>query len=82
MARTVSTSITRRGVVAGPALTAAPITALAGAGNAAPHTIIGDGRRQLLTRMRLTANQEAPRARCYSRCSTASRAFDPPLSRR
>jgi hemoglobin len=34
MARTVSTSVTRRGVVAGPALTAAPMTALAGAGNA------------------------------------------------
>ena len=46
MARTVSTSITRRGVVAGPALTAAPITALAGAGNAAPPTpssATGDG---------------------------------------
>ena len=42
MARIVSTSITRRGVVAGPALTAAPMTALAGAGNARPQTIIGE----------------------------------------
>ena len=82
MARIVSTSITRRGVVAGPALTAAPMTALAGAGNARPQTIIGGGRRQFPAGMQLTANQEALRARCYSRCSTASRAFDPPLSRR
>ena len=47
-----------------------------------PQTIIGGGRRQLPTGTRLTANQEAPRARCYSRCSTASLAFDPLLSRR
>ena len=34
MAQTVSTSITRRSVVAGLALTAAPMTVLAGADNA------------------------------------------------
>src|SRR5450759_4224719 len=47
-----------------------------------PQTIIGGGRRQLPTQTRLTANQEALRARYYSRCSMAYRAFDPLLSRR
>ena len=47
-----------------------------------PQTIIGGGRRQLPTGTRLTANQEALRARYCSRCSTASLAFDPLLSRR
>lgn len=42
----------------------------------------GGGRRQLPTGTRPTANQEALRARCYSRCSTASLVFDPLLSRR
>ena len=48
----------------------------------APQPIIGGGRRQLPTGARLTANQEVLRARYYSRCSTASQAFDPLLSRR
>jgi hypothetical protein len=46
------------------------------------YTIIGGGRWQLPKGTRPTANQEALRARCYSRCSTASPAFDLPLSRR
>jgi len=44
---------------------------------ACPQTIIGGGLRQLPTGTQLTANQEALRARYYSRCSMAYRAFDP-----
>lgn len=49
---------------------------------ARPQAVIDGGRRQLPTGTRLTANQVALRARCCSRCSTASLAFDSLLSRR
>src|ERR1051325_2833098 len=49
---------------------------------ARPQAVIDGGRRQLPTGTRLTANQVALRARYCSRCSTASLAFDPLLSRR
>lgn len=48
----------------------------------APSIIIGAGRRQLPTRRRPIASQAALRSQCCSRCSRASLAFEPILSRR